>query len=158
MSAKKPAGKGAGAAGLLVGGVLAAAIAIIAPWEGRELKPYKDIVGVWTVCYGSTNVAMREYTADECRAVLEDEAFVYLQGVASCIHQPMTTNQLAAITSWTYNVGVGAACKSTLVSLINAGRPPIEWCGQLLRWDYAGGRKVKGLTNRRKAEYEVCTS
>lgn len=158
MSKQREPSKAPAAAAILVAGVIAAAAALIAPWEGQALKPYKDIVGVWTVCYGSTNAEMRQYTPSECAAILETETGQYLQGVASCIHQPVTTNQLAALTSWTYNVGVGAACNSTLVALINAKRPAIEWCGQLLRWDYAGGRKVKGLTNRRQAEYKVCVS
>ena len=50
----------------------------------------------------------------------------------------------------------GAACGSTLVRQINAGEPPEVWCRQLLRWDKAGGRTVRGLTLRRQAEYRVC--
>ena len=45
---------------------------------------------------------------------------------------------------------------STLVRQINAGEPPEVWCRQLLRWDKAGGRTVRGLTLRRQAEYRVC--
>lgn len=149
---KKPVG----AAAALVAGVLIAAAALIAPWEGRELAPYQDIVGKWTVCYGSTNAEMRTYTVAECDAMLRSEVGQYLEGVSKCIAAPVTTDQLAAITSWTYNVGVGAACASTLVRQLNAGEPAAVWCKQLLRWDYAGGRQVRGLTNRRKAEYEVC--
>jgi lysozyme len=42
------------------------------------------------------------------------------------------------------------------VRQINAGEPPEVWCRQLLRWDKAGGRTVRGLTLRRQAEYRVC--
>ena len=146
----------AGAAGALIAAAIAASVAIIAPWEGRELEPYQDIVGVWTVCYGSTNAPMRQYTPAECDAMLATEAGHYLREVAKCIHAPVTTNQLAAITSWTYNVGVAAACRSTLIRLLNAGEPAAVWCKQLLRWNRAGGREVRGLTRRRQAEYEVC--
>jgi lysozyme len=78
---------------------------------------------------------------------------IHLRGVAKCIHQPLKQNEWVAIGSWTYNVGVGAACNSTLVRKINAGVP---WCAELLKWDRAGGRKVRGLTRRRQAEFEVC--
>lgn len=145
-----------GAAAALIAAVIALSVGIIAPWEGRSLDPYRDIVGVWTVCYGSTNAPMRTYTADECGAMLETEVGTYLAGVSQCIAAPVTTNQLAAITSWTYNVGIGAACGSTLIRQLNAGEPAAVWCKQLLRWNRAGGREVRGLSNRRQAEYEVC--
>lgn len=60
-----------------------------------------------------------------------------------------------ALVSWSYNVGTGAACGSTLAKKANAG----DWqgaCNQLRRWDKAGGKPVKGLTNRRAAETKLC--
>jgi lysozyme len=36
------------------GAVALSIAALIKPWEGRELKAYKDIVGVWTICDGET--------------------------------------------------------------------------------------------------------
>lgn len=146
--------------GKVVGGsvaaVLALAAVLIAPWEGLRTDPYFDLVGVKTVCYGETNVEMRRYTPAECEAMLARSVEKYVKGVAKCIHRPLTVNQWAAIGSWTYNVGERAACNSTLVRQINAGAPASVWCGQLLRWNRAGGKVVRGLTNRRKAEYEVC--
>jgi lysozyme len=144
----------------IVAGALAAVIAVaafVAPWEGRELEPYRDLVGVWTVCYGHTgDVAARTYTPDECGALLRSDAAVALVGIAGCVHRPLSQGQWVALGSWTYNVGVRAACGSTLVRKINMDRPPAEWCKELLRWDRAGGRKVKGLTRRREAEYREC--
>lgn len=157
MNAQKQATKRkTGAAAALLAAAVAATVALVAPWEGLRTDPYRDIVGVWTVCYGDTTVPMREYTPDECKAMLGDQLGQYLVGVGECITGPVTTDQMAAILSWTYNVGVRAACRSTLVRKLNAGAPPAEWCRELLRWNRAGGREVRGLTNRRKAEYEVC--
>lgn len=138
-------------------GVAGAVAAFVAPWEGRELTPYRDIVGVWTVCEGITrHVEQRQYTDAECHALLEEEVAIHLAGVAKCIRRPLTENQWIAVGSWTYNVGVVGACRSTLVSQINAGQPPEVWCKQLLRWDRAKGKQVRGLTRRRQAEYKVC--
>lgn len=157
MNQKAPDSKApVGAAAALVAGAVAAAAAIIAPWEGLRTDPYKDIVGKWTVCYGDTTVPMRKYAPAECQALLETQVGRYLEGVGRCIKAPVTTNQLSAIVSWTYNVGIGSACGSTLVRKLNAGAPAAEWCRELLRWDYAGGKRVKGLTNRRQAEYAEC--
>ena len=145
--------------GKVIGGtvaaVLLAAAAIIRPWEGLETDPYEDVVGVWTVCYGQTGVEMRSYTPDECDAMLRESVARYADAVAKCIHRPLSVHQWAAVTSWAYNVGPASACNSTLVRQVNAGEPPEVWCRQLLRWDKAGGRTVRGLTLRRQAEYRV---
>lgn len=148
-------GKGLVAAGALAAAGVAALF--IAPWEGRELAPYQDIVDVWTVCYGSTTAPMREYTDAECQAILKGDVATHLSGVAKCIARPLDENEWVAVGSWTFNVGVRAACGSTLVRQINAGQPAEVWCRQLLRWNRAGGREVRGLTNRRQAEFKVCT-
>lgn len=154
--------RGAATPRLLIGAAavsLAAIVAFVSPWEGRELVPYRDIVGVWTVCEGVTGPAVepgRVYTDAECDALTGNAVAAHLAGVAKCIHRPLTESQWTAIGSWTYNVGVGAACGSTLVRQVNAGYPASVWCKQLLRWDYAGGKKVRGLTRRRQAEYQTC--
>lgn len=142
---------------LAAAGVIAAAAAIVAPWEGRELVPYRDLVGVATVCYGHTgNVEDRRYTPAECEALLQSDLADHWRGVSRCIHAPLAEHEAAAVLSWTFNVGVGAACGSTLIRQINAGLPAETWCRQLLRWDYAGGKRVRGLTRRRQAEYQTC--
>lgn len=141
-------------------GALAAIIAcaaFIAPWEGRELQPYRDIVGVLTVCYGQTaNVEHRKYTPAECEASLRLETARHLMRVAECVRVPLTQGQWVAIGSWAYNTGTARACKSTLVRKINAGAAPQEWCRELLKWDKAGGKVLRGLTRRRQAEYAEC--
>ena len=142
------------------GGVLAvvlAAAAFVAPWEGLALRPYRDIVGVATVCYGETRgVQNRTYTEAECAALLTQGIGQFYDGITKCIHKPLTQGQAVALTSWAYNVGLNAACGSTLVRQLNAGEPAEVWCRQLLRWDYAGGKRVRGLTRRREAEYREC--
>ena len=74
----------------------------------------------------------------------------------ACIVPAITQPQYEALASWAYNVGTGAACKSTLVRKLNAGEMPSSWCPELLRWNRVQGRVVKGLTNRRQAELKVC--
>lgn len=142
------------------GGVLAvilAAVAFIAPWEGQSTVPYRDMVGKLTWCYGETRGTPKaEYTEAECAAMLATGVGQFYDGITKCIHKPLTQGQAVAVTSWAYNVGLGAACGSTLVRKLNAGAPPAEWCRELLRWDKAGGKTVRGLTRRREAEYREC--
>jgi lysozyme len=52
-------------------------------------------------------------------------------------------------------VGTGAACKSTIVKMVNRGET-LAACDQLLRWTKAGGKVVEGLVNRRNAERNLC--
>lgn len=146
---------------IAAGGVLAVAGAVAAfvvPWEGNELQAYQDIVGVWTACAGVTGGIGpgQSYTRAECDALNKREIAKHLTGVAKCIKRPLAEHEWVAVGSWTYNVGVSAACGSTLVRQINEGAPGYVWCKQLLRWNRAGGREVRGLTRRRQAEYRVC--
>jgi len=59
------------------------------------------------------------------------------------------------ITSLVYNIGFGAFKRSTLLRLLNAGASKEEVAKQFLRWNKAGGKEIKGLTNRRQAEYNL---
>lgn len=140
-----------------IAGVVLAAVALVKPWEGYEAQPYRDIVGVLTVCYGSTtNIERRTYSEKECSDRLNSELGSYFTGISQCIKQPLREREWAAVLSWTYNVGVGAACRSTLVRKINAGQPASAWCPELDKWVYAGGKRVQGLANRRAAERAMC--
>jgi GH24 family phage-related lysozyme (muramidase) len=79
----------------------------------------------------------------------------HAEGLSQCVNIDLPENVQAALVSWTYNVGVNAACGSTLVRLLNQG-DIVGACNQLPRWNIAGGKVVRGLTNRRMAEMDVC--
>jgi lysozyme len=139
------------------------AFGLIMPWEGLVNSTYIDIVGVATVCYGQTGAAAApgaHYTDAQCADMLGKEVAVFARQLDRCIATDarMTPLQQAAVLSWAYNIGWYNACSSTLVRQINSGQPAAVWCQQLLRWDKAGKppKPVRGLTNRRKAEYQQC--
>lgn len=77
------------------------------------------------------------------------------QAVKRCAPVPMYAHEFNAYVSLTYNIGQGAFCKSTLARKLNAGDYDGA-CQEIMRWDYAGGRKLRGLTIRREAEYKQC--
>lgn len=148
--------------GIIAGGTGLALLAttmstdIIAKWEGRRLDPYRDVVGIWTVCYGETRVPMRRYTPKECKALLTKGVTEFQKGVLKCTPglegRPY---QLAAATSLSYNIGVSAYCKSTAARRFNAG----DWkggCEAFRMWRFAGGRELRGLINRRADEVKLC--
>ena len=115
----------AAAAGLVGSLAISLAAPFVAPHEGLRLEPYRDIVGVPTVCYGDTLVEMRTYTEAECNALLRDRLAEFRNRLAACIDRPeeVPTQTSVALLSWAYNVGTHAACSSTLVRKLNAGDP-----------------------------------
>lgn len=157
---KKAAGTAAGA----TAGLMLATAAFVGPWEGERTEAYLDRIAsppVWTVCYGETRGVGPgdRYTPAQCQQMLMDALSDFYRPLAGCI--PALPQQAdgvqVALTSWAYNVGVGAACGSTLARLANSG----DWrgaCDQLPRWNKAGGRVVRGLVNRRAAEQALCLS
>lgn len=137
-----------------------AGVDFIKEFEGYSDKAYEDIVGVWTIGYGTTLIDGEKVqpgmtcTEDEACAWLEQDVQDYLDRVAPFIRVDLTQNQVDSLASFAYNLGVGALTKSTLLKKLNAG--DIEGAGdEFLRWDKAGGKKVKGLTRRRVAERDM---
>lgn len=130
----------------------------VASWEGTEFEVYLDTGGVPTVCNGITGPAVipgKVYTRSECRDLLNGALQEHARGLARCLTVVAPQPAMSAWISWTYNVGVQAACSSTLVRLANAG--DFEGaCRQLPRWNKDNGRVVQGLTNRRIAEMNWC--
>lgn len=139
--------------------VALATTALIMPWEGLSLRTYRDPIGILTYCYGETTdaVAGRTYTADQCRSILEARVKGFEDSIAHCLgnYATLPTPTKAATISFTYNVGEGKACKSTMFRKLQAGDIRGA-CDELLRWTKAGGRELKGLVNRRNAERRIC--
>lgn len=131
---------------------------LVAPWEGMETKAYQDIVGVWTICYGETAgvKAGMTRTQEQCEKSLVKELTHYNQAMKKPVKVKLPEHMEVAYTSFVWNVGVGAWNSSTLLKLLNQGQYDAA-CAQILRWNKAGGKEVKGLTNRRNAEYKTCT-
>lgn len=137
---------------------LSIAAPIIAKWEGKSNDPYRDIVGVSTVCYGETRVEMRRYTDAECTAMLQKAVKGFQNEVLRCSPTLMGhPYQLAAATSLAYNIGSSAYCRSTAARRFNEGDLK-GGCEALKMWNKAGGRVVQGLVSRRNDEYSLCVT
>lgn len=139
-------------------GALVIAAAMIKPLEGIEYTPYVDVAGVLTVCYGTTGSDVIEdkvYTQSECEAFLQRDLKNIERQILPLIKHELPEPTKAALYSFTYNVGVGAFSRSTLLKKLNSGDMNGA-CEQLKRWVYAGGKKWKGLMTRRDIEMEVC--
>ena len=145
----------------LAGAVLATAVATVGAWEGVRTVAYPDRLayGIPTVCYGETRgVRLGDrYSLEECQAMLGDGLREFEAGMRACLREPdaIPDGAYVAFLSASYNIGTRAFCGSSMARLANAGDLRGA-CDALLRWNRAGGRVVKGLTNRREAERKIC--
>lgn len=149
---------GKAASGVVGAAVVAMATQFIMPWEGKRNDAYLDIVGVPTICYGSTKgVKMGDYKTDaECMELLKREVGEFYAKMDACLTNKNTPVSVqASMLELGYNVGSGALCKSTMMRLANAGDYAAA-CAELDRWVKAGGKTIKGLVNRRNASEEMC--
>jgi len=139
---------------------------IIAKFEGLRLKSYKDEGGVWTIGYGSTKDPFTGAKVTEGMAISQEMALAWLRqdvktrmdAIKKLIKVPVNANQLAALTSLAYNIGLGAFQGSTLLKLLNQRAPVNQVADQFLRWNRIAGKVSAGLTNRRKLERDLFLS
>ena len=132
-------------------------LALIADLEGCRLTPYQCSAGVWTSGIGHTAGVVPKGDITEQRAAenLVADVLNVEQRLAVCVPVDMPPRVYDSLVSFAFNVGTGAACRSTLVSFINRH----QWwqaCDQLTRWVYVNGTKNKGLENRRARERAYC--
>lgn len=135
----------------------AAALVGIATHEGYVGQAYRDIVGVWTIGFGTTEQVKPGDKIDPVRALQRKMADVqkFEGALKRCVKVPLHQYEYDAFLSLAYNIGPGAFCGSTLVRKLNAEDYPGA-CAEILRWDKAGGKTIAGLTKRRRAEHQQC--
>lgn len=132
-------------------------LALIADLEGCRLKPYQCSAGVWTSGIGHTagvtpkgNITERQAAQNLVSDVLNVE-----RRLTVCVPVDMPQPVYDAVVSFAFNVGTGAACRSTMVSYIKRH----QWwqvCDQFPRWVFVNGVRNTGLENRRARERAYC--
>ena len=140
------------------------AAALCRKFEGFKSKPYLCPAGVPTIGFGSTHyrdgrkVTLEDASMSEldARALLMIELeHTYLPGVLrNCPILITDVRKCNAIVDYAYNLGIGRLQTSTLKRKINAR----DWKGaaeQLMLWTKGGGKVLRGLVERRKAEKEL---
>jgi lysozyme len=137
----------------------ASALVGIAVHEGYNDTAYIPIPGdVPTIGFGTTGgVKMGDRTTPTKalqRALSDVQKFE--GAVKQCVKVPLHQYEYDAYISLSYNIGTGNFCGSTLVKKLNQGDYEGA-CKEILRWDRAQGRVVRGLTIRRQEEYRKCT-
>ena len=140
--------------------------ALVKPFEGYARRlPNGDCTAYpdpatggdpWTIGYGCTGRDVREGTVwslGQAESELNKHLIQFSAGVLNLspglAKEP--PRRLAAIISFAYNCGLGNYRISTLRKRVNAQ----DWsgaCEEIVKWNKAAGRVMRGLTRRRQAE------
>jgi lysozyme len=138
--------------------------------EGVRLKPYQCPALIWTVGVGHVidqshiRVPLAERKAlpipdgwnrtlsmGEVDEMLTTDLQSFESGVRRLCPNGLTPGRLGALTSFAFNVGLGNLQRSTIRIKHNRGEYESA-ADEFLKWNKAGGKELKGLTNRRKDE------
>lgn len=127
-------------------------LTLIKQFEGLRLAAYLCAAGVWTIGWGHTKGVKKgdKITLEQAKLYLDEDIIPSVIAVYESIKVPLTPNQFDALVSFTFNVGIGALKKSTLVKRINSNDPKAS--DEFLKWVKGGGKILPGLVTRRQAE------
>lgn len=128
--------------------------------EGICLSPYLDSVGVVTIGIGTTkteipdlNLSHPDITMDDAIFFLKKSITKYTDPINDALKVQITQYQFDALTSWCYNVGVGAMKKSSLIRDINLKADYKTIYNDFMKWN-----KPKEIIGRRTKEAKLYTT
>ena len=138
--------------------------------EGCKMRPYRCPALLWTVGVGRVidpnhikvklderkNLPIpdgwdRTLSMAEVDKLLEEDLERFQSGVKRLCPNGLTASRFGALVSFAFNVGLGNLQNSTLRMKHNRGEFESA-AEEFLKWNKAGGKELKGLTNRRKDE------
>lgn len=129
------------------------AVEEIARSEGCRLKAYRCPAGQWTVAWGHTEGVrpgdtMTQVQADE---TLRIDLSIFAESVKSMLTRQASDNELGAMVSLAYNIGLAGFRKSTVLRKHNEG--DLQSAARAFGlWNKSKGQVLAGLTARRARE------
>lgn len=130
-----------------------AGVVEIAQSEACRLTSYRDIVGVWTIGWGQTSGIGPGmlWTQDQADQDLCRSLSTLSRSVQKLLRVPASGNELAAMVSLAYNIGLAGFTRSSVLSAHNRGDRAAAARAFAL-WNRAGGKVINGLVARRARE------
>jgi len=133
--------------------------------KGSIVYPYHDPVGYPTIGYGQllSKIPFEDLSKYHTKSILECEdmllvelrkAIGYALKLSPILAMDYNVYRLVAIADFCFNCGQGNYTISTLRKCINS-EDYTRASEEILKWDKAAGKKLKGLTIRRKAEHDL---
>jgi len=141
------------------------AVELITHFESFIPNAYRDPVGIWTLGYGTIRVEGNPVTEgmtctkEVALQWLHEELDTITPRILRACVVPLQQQQLDALASFVYNLGIGNFQSSTLLKNIKAQRPVTEsnftlWCKARVNGVLV---PLPGLVRRRRAEHFLYT-
>lgn len=118
-------------------------------------RPYRDSAGVLTIGWGHTNHHLPRFDGNaiwsqaQCDAALAGDMGTFERWVSNLAKVDLKQCEFDALVSWAFNTGGPAT--ATLWKKLNAGNKAAV-PAELAKWNRGGGKVLRGLVRRRKAE------
>lgn len=90
-------------------------------------------------------------TLVQCHDLFRKDIQRFEDAINNLVKVPISQNQYDALVSFTFNIGIGAFKKSTLLRKLNA-KDYEGAANEFPRWNKAGGKIIRGLVIRRSRE------
>jgi lysozyme len=151
-------------------------IEMIKHHEGVRTTPYRCPALLWTVGVGRVidpnhikvkleerkNLPIpdgwnRTFSMEEVDKLLAEDLARFESGVRRLCPDGLNPGRFGALVSLSFNIGLGNLQNSTLRMKHNRGEYETA-ADEFLKWNKAGGKELKGLTNRRKDEQALYLS
>ena len=124
--------------------------------------PYLDPARIPTIGFGSTyyedgsRVSLADAPIPLARAkiLLYRKMEQFMAIVDQYVDAPLNQGQAGALSSFVYNEGPGRFESSTMLKYLNAHNYAGA-AGEFPKWDIGGGRRLPGLSERRKTEQNL---
>lgn len=132
-------------------------LTLIRKWESFQPKRYICPAGWPTIGYGHVIKAHEEarfavgLSRDEATQLLKLDVRVAENAVLRYISVALEDHHFDALVSFAFNAGAGALQRSTLRRMVNREEFE-EAADEFKKWVFGGGKKLKGLVNRRAEE------
>lgn len=139
-------------------------LSLLKEFEGCSLVAYQCSAKIWTIGFGSTFYANGEAvkegdkidmaTANRLLEITVADFEKQVKLLLDNLYLPEIC--IDALVCLAYNIGTTAFAKSTLLKKIKSDKNDLKAIGkEWLRWNKVNGKELRGLTNRRKAEFEL---
>ena len=141
-------------------------ISLIKEFEGCKLTAYPDVVGVWTIGFGTTRINGEPVvkgmtcTQQDAEDYLREDLQAFEQVVNSILPAPILQYQFDACVCLSYNIGSGGFLSSSLCRKLKTGNTGLVNEQNFVAWNKVRDShgvlvESRGLTRRRKSEYHL---
>jgi len=138
---------------------------VIKKFEGFREYLYDDQAGNYTIGYGhkvdmDKNPILR-VSKEQANRILAQDIDIAQGSIFELVKVPLSENQLIALTSFVFNIGIEAFSNSTLLNLLNQGKY-LDAAKEFDRWQMITIDDIKvsspELVKRRRDEMDIFIS